>query len=80
VAKAYNKRIRERSFQIGELVWKTIWTPGTRSSKFGKWSPSWEGPYKVTSIVPGNVYFLETLEGEALPKVLNVKYLKKYYP
>jgi hypothetical protein len=24
VAKAYNKRVREKSFQIGELVWKMI--------------------------------------------------------
>ena len=24
VAKAYNKRVREKSFQIGDLVWKTI--------------------------------------------------------
>jgi hypothetical protein len=24
VAKAYNKRVRENSFQVDELVWKTI--------------------------------------------------------
>jgi hypothetical protein len=45
-----------------------------------KWSPSWEGPYKVTSIVTGKTYFVETLEGRELPKALNGKYLKKYYP
>jgi hypothetical protein len=47
---------------------------------FGKWSPNWEGPYKVVGIVPKNAYFVETLEGEGLAKELNEKYLKKIYP
>lgn len=48
--------------------------------KFGKWSPSWEGPYKIVQIVPGNSYFVQSLQGEKLPKALNGRYLKKYYP
>ena len=52
VDKAYNKKVREKSFQIGDLVWKTILPIGTKDRKFGKWSPSWEGPYKVVEIVP----------------------------
>jgi hypothetical protein len=50
---------------------------GNRDTRFGKGSPSWEGPYKVMRIVPGNAYFVETLEGRSLPKALNGKYLKK---
>jgi hypothetical protein len=42
IAKAYNKRVVEKSFQVRDLVWKTILPLGTRSGKFGKWSPSWE--------------------------------------
>jgi hypothetical protein len=61
-------------------VWKTILPLGTRSNKFGKWSPNWEGPYKVVGIVPGNVYFVKTLEGQGLAKALNEKYLEKFYP
>jgi hypothetical protein len=80
VAKAYNKRVKEKSFQVGDLVWKTILHLGSRDNKFGKWSPSWEGPYTVVRVVPGNAYFVETLEGQALPKALNGKYLKKYHP
>jgi hypothetical protein len=52
---------------------------GTRSNKFGKWSLSWEGPYRVTGIVPGNLYFMETLEGGGLAKALNGRYLNMYY-
>ena len=40
VAKAYNKKVRSKSFQVGELVWKTILPIGSKSNKFGKWSPN----------------------------------------
>jgi hypothetical protein len=79
VARAYNKRVREKSFQIGDMVWKKILPVGLRDNWFGKWAPSWEGPYKITRIVPGNAYFVETLEGRELPKALSGKYLKRYY-
>jgi hypothetical protein len=80
IAKAYNKRVVEKSFQVGDLVWKTILPLGTRSGKFGKWLPSWEGLFGVIRVVPGNAYFVEDLEGHMLPKALNGKYLKCCYP
>ena len=61
-------------------MWKVVLPIGTKYSKFGKWSPTWEGPYRVSSHVPGNAYILETLEGEEYSRALNGKYLKKYYP
>ncbi len=73
VAKAYNKRVKAKLFQVGDLVWKTILPSGTRSRKFGKWSPSWEGPYRVCGIVRGNAYFLETLQGERFQRAINEK-------
>jgi hypothetical protein len=63
IAKAYNKRVVEKSFQVGDLVWKIILLLGTRSDKFGKWSPSWEELFRVIRVVPGNAYFLEDHEG-----------------
>ena len=42
VAKTYNKKVRLKEFQVGDLVWKTILPIGSRSRKFGKWSPNWE--------------------------------------
>jgi hypothetical protein len=38
VGRAYNKRVKEKSFQVGDLVWKTILPIGSRSNKFEKWS------------------------------------------
>jgi hypothetical protein len=79
VARAYNKRVREKTFQVGDMVWKTILPVGPRDNRFGKWSLSWEGPYKITRVVLGNAYFVKTLEGRELPKALNGKYLKRHF-
>ena len=78
VARAYNKKVKAKSFQVGELVWKTILSPGTKSNKFGKWSSSWEGPFKIVKVIFGNSYMVETMQGERLPRALNGRYLKKY--
>ena len=80
VARGYNKKVRAKSFQVGELVWKTILPLGTKSNKFGKWSPCREGSYKIVKVIFGNSYIVETLQGERLPRALNGRYLKKYYP
>jgi hypothetical protein len=80
IAKAYNKHVVEKSFQVGDLVWKTILPLGTRSGKFGKWSPSWEGSFRVIQVGSGNAYFVEDHEGQSLLKSLNEKYVKCYYP
>jgi hypothetical protein len=54
VTRAYNKKVKSKSFQVGELVWKTILSIGSKSNQFGKWSPNWEGPYKVIKVIYGN--------------------------
>ena len=47
VARAYNKKVKLKNFQVGDLVWKVILPIGSRDRKFGKWSPSWEGPFRI---------------------------------
>jgi hypothetical protein len=67
VARAYNKKVRAKSFEVGDLVWKTILPIVSKSNKFGKWSPSWIGPYKIVRVCSGNsyiyIYMVETLQG-----------------
>jgi hypothetical protein len=53
IARAYNKKAKAKSFQVGDLVWKTILPLRNKDQKFGKWSPSWEGPYNVTQVISG---------------------------
>jgi hypothetical protein len=40
VARAYNKRVKKKSFQVRDLVWKTILPIGSRNNKFWKWTPN----------------------------------------
>jgi hypothetical protein len=61
VARAYNKKVRPKLFQVGELVWKTILPLRTKNVKFGKWSLSWEGPCKIIKVIVGNSYMMESL-------------------
>jgi len=79
VARSYNKKVIPKSFAISDLVWKTILPIGTKDNRFGKWSPTWDGPYRVIRVTGGNSYMLKTLEGERFPKAFNGKYLKKYH-
>jgi hypothetical protein len=40
VAKAYNKKVKAKAFQVGDLVSKTVLPLRSRDQKFGKRSPS----------------------------------------
>jgi hypothetical protein len=51
----------------------------TENRKYEKWYPSWEGPYSILHVISGNVYILEILHDEKLPKTLNGCFLKWYY-
>jgi hypothetical protein len=80
VAKAYNKKIKAKSLQVGDLVGKIVLPLRSKDRKFGKWSPSWEDPYRVTQVMSGNTYLLQTLQGKDFPKALNDRFLKLYHP
>jgi hypothetical protein len=80
VAKAYNKKVKLKSFQVGDLIWMIILPIDTKDHKFKKWSPRWEGPCTIVKVITRNFYMLKMLWGEHLPRDLNGKYLKKYYP
>jgi hypothetical protein len=47
-------------------VWESILPLKTKDHKFDKWSPNWEGSYKVVQVISGNGY----VGGLRLPKVL----------
>ena len=66
VVKYYNKKVKIKQFSEGDLVRKVKLAIGSKDSKFGKWSPNWEGPYRVKCCAPSNAYILETLKGERI--------------
>jgi hypothetical protein len=77
VARAYNKRVKEKSFQVRDLVWKTILPVRSKSNKFRKCSPNWEGPYRIEKVIRKNSYMVQSVQGISLPRTLNGKYLKQ---
>jgi hypothetical protein len=54
VARAYNKRVKKKLFQVRGLIWKMILPIGSRSNKFSKWLLNWERPYKIEEVIPRN--------------------------
>jgi hypothetical protein len=72
---AYNKTVVQRSFQVGDLVLRKTGL----SQQTGKLGPNWEGPYKVISVLAGGGYRLETMKGDAVPRVWNAANLKIFF-
>jgi DNA-directed RNA polymerase beta subunit len=61
VARAYNKKVKEKSFQVRDLVWKMILPIESSSNKFGNWSPNWEGSYKIEEVILENSYMVQNI-------------------
>jgi hypothetical protein len=80
VARACNKKVKLKEFQVGYLVWEAVLPSGTKDATYGKWSPNWLGPYRIDQVLPGNAYMLEELDGVKFPVAVNGQHLKKYFP
>ncbi|GKV11500.1 hypothetical protein SLEP1_g22757 [Rubroshorea leprosula] len=78
VAKFYNKRVRARQFQVGDLVLRKAGLTNTHSHR-GKLAPNWEGPYMVTRVNRPGSYILADTNGRQLPFTWNVQNLRKFY-
>ncbi|XP_071688805.1 uncharacterized protein [Rutidosis leptorrhynchoides] len=48
IAKYYEKRVRARTYKVGDLVWRD--NQASRAQNTGKLGPIWEGPYRVVGI------------------------------
>ncbi|KAD3067148.1 hypothetical protein E3N88_35028 [Mikania micrantha] len=75
IAKSYNKNIRIRRFQVGDLVLRKAFQNTTNLAD-GKFAPKWEGPYKIESEAGKGAYRLTNMEGEPLPRSWNAIHLK----
>ncbi|KZV39410.1 hypothetical protein F511_33645 [Dorcoceras hygrometricum] len=72
---SYNKRVRPRKYELGDLVWRKIQYQGDR----GKLDPKYEGPYKVVGKTGITAYYLEDAHGKRGRRPWNIIYLRKYY-
>ncbi|XP_052110376.1 uncharacterized protein LOC127741622 [Arachis duranensis] len=79
IARSYNRRIKGKSFGIGELVLKVILPMEKKSRFLGKWSLAWEGPFQVVGTYSGNAYQIKDIESGTVVNSINGKYLKHFY-
>ena len=78
MAEYYNKRVKLRRLDIGDLVLRKV-TTVTKDSAQGKLGPTWEEPYRVVHYSRQGSYHLETIDGQRLPRPWNIEHLKKYH-
>jgi hypothetical protein len=76
--RAYNKGVRPRTFQPGEMVMRRMF-PNKRLEKIGKFNANWEGPYIIKNALGNGAYRLQTQEGEDVKNPWNSFHLKKFY-
>lgn len=80
MSNAHNKKAKIKSFSIGDLVLRLILPIGRNDWEYEKWPPNWEGSFQIYEVARDNTYFLKTLSGSEKDKLINEKYLRKYYP
>ena len=76
--RGYDKNIRPRSFQVGDLVLRKV-VANTSNPNDGKLGPNWEEPYKVTSFAGVGAYRLADMDGKSVLRPWNICNLKKYF-
>ena len=75
---SYNKRVKPRTFQPGDLVLRKVFE-NTTDPTAGKFQPNWGGPYLVTRAGEFGSYALDKLDGTPVPRIWNATHLKRYY-
>jgi hypothetical protein len=78
IARAFNKKVKSRDLQEGDMVLKEIRAPVFYPR--GKFRPKWAGPYIIKKILSGGVAQLIDLDGNEFSTLVNLDQLKRYYP
>ena len=75
--KAFNKKIKHRIYQAGDLVIKRIILP--QGDPMGKWTPTYEGSFVIKKIFSCGAMILTTMDGEDFLHPVNADIVKRYY-
>jgi len=80
ISKAFNKKVKQRVFQKGDLV-LAIRRPMIMTHKTkGKFQPKWEGPLVIETVYSNGAYRFMIPNGDTLIMPINGRFLKRYYP
>ena len=78
LANLYNKCIKPRVFQPGNLVFRKVFENPV-DPVAGKFQANWEGPFIVTRVGKSSSYSLDKLDITPVPRMWNAMHLKRYY-
>ena len=67
-ANLYNRCVKPRMFQSGDLVLRKVFE-NTVDSSVEKFQPNWEGPYIVTQVGESGSYALDKLHQTPVPRM-----------
>ncbi|XP_049394778.1 uncharacterized protein LOC125859089 [Solanum stenotomum] len=76
MAQAYNKKVRPRRFEEGQLVLRRILPH--QAEVIGKFSPNWKGPFIVKNVLSNDALYLADIEGKMTEMVINADDVKRY--
>ncbi|XP_070009607.1 uncharacterized protein [Nicotiana sylvestris] len=77
MARAYNKKVCLRRFEVGQQVLKCI-LPHQAEAK-GKFAPNWQGSFIVTRVLSNGALYLTDIEGKCVDMAVNSNAVKRYY-
>ncbi|KAF3636836.1 hypothetical protein FXO38_23979 [Capsicum annuum] len=77
MARAYNKKVRLRNFEVSQLVLRRI-LPHQVEAK-GKFSPNWQGSFVVKKVLLNGALYLTDIEGKMAEMAINADAVKRYY-
>ncbi|XP_070017538.1 uncharacterized protein [Nicotiana sylvestris] len=77
MARAYNKKVCPRQFEVGQLILKRI-LPHQVEAK-GKFALNWQGPYIIKKVLPKGALHLVDEEGRVPDMTINADAAKRYY-
>jgi hypothetical protein len=72
----HDRNVRERSFNVGDLVLCRIQT----TKGMHKLSAPWEGPFIVMEVVSPLTYRLQWADSQGVPNAWNIEHLRRFYP
>ncbi|XP_070007328.1 uncharacterized protein [Nicotiana sylvestris] len=76
MARAYDKKVQPRNFEVGKLVLRRI-IPHHEEAK-GKCSPNWKGPYIVRKLLLKRALYLGDIEGNDPKTAVNADAVKRH--
>ncbi|TYK03345.1 uncharacterized protein E5676_scaffold14226G00010 [Cucumis melo var. makuwa] len=77
MSKAFDKQVRPRSFQVGDLVLAVRRPIITTRHTGNKFTPKWDGPYIVKEVFTNGAYKIIDQDGLRIGPI-NGRFLKKF--